>query len=83
MIEKELIKLIFNNMSNNSNSSSGLGLSTTLFIIFLVLKLTGNITWSWWWVTCPLWLGFAVFFAFGGLGLLGVIIYYLFKKQKI
>ena len=30
--------------------------STVLFIVFLVLKLTGNIAWSWWWVTCPLWI---------------------------
>ncbi len=26
-----------------------------LFLIFLVLKLTEVITWSWWWVTIPLW----------------------------
>jgi len=35
-------------------------LSTTLFVVFLVLKLTGVITWSWWLVTMPLWLGFAI-----------------------
>ena len=28
----------------------------TVFIIFLILKLTGVIAWSWWWVTCPLWI---------------------------
>jgi hypothetical protein len=27
----------------------------TLFIVFLVLKLTHVIDWSWLWVTCPLW----------------------------
>lgn len=26
-----------------------------LFLLFLGLKLTGYITWSWWWVTAPLW----------------------------
>ena len=26
-----------------------------LFIVFLVLKLTHLIAWSWWWVTAPLW----------------------------
>lgn len=26
-----------------------------LFVVFLVLKLTGNIDWSWWWITAPLW----------------------------
>jgi hypothetical protein len=27
-----------------------------LFLIFLVLKLTNHIDWSWWWVTSPLWI---------------------------
>lgn len=27
-----------------------------LFLVFLVLKLTGHIGWSWWWVTAPLWM---------------------------
>lgn len=26
-----------------------------VFLIFLVLKLTEVINWSWWWVTAPLW----------------------------
>jgi hypothetical protein len=42
-------------MNNNNNSSSGLGLGVILFLIFMTLKLTGNITWSWWYVTLPLW----------------------------
>lgn len=39
-----------------SNSNTGLSLGTVLFIVFLVLKLCGTITWSWWWVTAPLWI---------------------------
>ena len=27
-----------------------------LFLIFLVLKLTNHIAWSWWWITSPLWI---------------------------
>ena len=27
-----------------------------LFLLFLVLKLCNVITWSWWWVTAPLWI---------------------------
>ena len=42
-------------MSNKSNSSNGLGLGMILFLIFMTLKLTGYITWSWWYVTLPLW----------------------------
>jgi hypothetical protein len=58
-------------MSNNkSNQPSGLGLGMILFLIFMVLKLTDNIDWSWWWVTAPLWipvllvLGFGIMLAF-------------------
>jgi hypothetical protein len=47
-------------MSTKSNSGTGLSLSAVLFIVFLVLKLTGNINWSWWWVTSPLWIPFAL-----------------------
>jgi len=41
-------------------SSSSISLTGVLFIIFLVLKLTGNIDWSWWWVTSPLWIPIAM-----------------------
>ena len=34
----------------------GIGLGTILFVVFLVLKLTEVIDWSWWWVTAPLWI---------------------------
>lgn len=34
------------------------GLGGLVFVVFLVLKLTGYIDWSWWWVTSPLWIGF-------------------------
>jgi uncharacterized membrane protein (DUF485 family) len=40
---------------SDKNSSSGIGIGMVLFVVFLVLKLTGNIDWSWWWVTAPLW----------------------------
>jgi hypothetical protein len=35
-----------------------LGFFGLTFLVFLVLKLTGQITWSWLWVTAPLWGGF-------------------------
>lgn len=31
-----------------------------MFLIFMTLKLTNHIDWSWWLVTAPLWGGFAV-----------------------
>lgn len=49
--------------------SDGISLSMIVFIIFLVLKLTDKIDWSWIWVTSPLWLPilsvvFALIFVF-------------------
>lgn len=44
-------------MSNNTtNAGGGIGLGAILFIVFLILKLTETIDWSWWWVTAPLWI---------------------------
>ena len=34
----------------------GTSLVMVLFIVFLILKLTDQIDWSWWWVTAPLWI---------------------------
>ncbi len=43
------------------NTNAGLSLTTIVFLIFLILKLTGNIDWSWWWVLSPLWIPICVF----------------------
>lgn len=44
-------------MSDKSSggSSGGVGFMGCLFILFLALKLTDVIDWSWWWVTAPIW----------------------------
>lgn len=44
---------------SSSTGSSGIGFGGLLFIVFLVLKLTAVIDWSWWWVTSPLWVPLA------------------------
>ena len=46
-----------------NTKSSGISLTMVLFIVFLILKLTNNIDWSWWWVTSPLWIGLAIVIA--------------------
>ena len=44
-------------MSNNSSSNSGgIGFSGLLTILFVGLKLTNYISWSWWWVLSPIWI---------------------------
>lgn len=52
--------------SSSSSSSSGVGLGGLLFLVFLVLKLTHVIDWSWWWVTAPLWGSFVLFIVIVG-----------------
>ena len=44
---------------NNSASSGGMGFFSTLTLIFIVLKLTEVIAWSWWWVLAPVWVPLA------------------------
>ena len=51
-------------MSDTSSSSSGgIGFCGLLTVLFIALKLTGYISWSWWWVLSPLWIGFALVIA--------------------
>jgi len=46
--------------SSSSGSSGGIGFLGLLTIVFIVLKLTHYIDWSWVWVLAPLWLGFSL-----------------------
>lgn len=58
-------------MSSSSSSSTVTlfpSASTLLGVAFVVLKLTGHISWPWLWVTAPFWIPLAIFFgilAFG------------------
>ena len=56
----------------NRPGTSGIGLAPILFVVFLVLKLTHTIDWSWWWVTAPLWGGTVVYLLTVIVVLLGV-----------
>jgi len=45
-------------MSDKSSASSGgIGFAGLLTILFIGLKMTGHIDWSWIWVLAPLWIG--------------------------
>lgn len=51
-------------MSDSSNSSSGgIGVFTVVGIVFIILKLVGVITWSWWLVTLPFTIPIAIIVA--------------------
>jgi phosphoglycerol transferase MdoB-like AlkP superfamily enzyme len=43
--------------------SGGTSITGLLGVAFVVLKLTGYIDWSWWWVTLPFWGPAAILFA--------------------
>jgi hypothetical protein len=47
-------------MAESTSSSSGIGFAGLLTVLFIGLKLTGYIAWSWLWVLSPLWIGFAL-----------------------
>lgn len=47
---------------SSSSSSGGIGFAGLLTITFIVLKLTGVIAWSWWWVLSPIWISFLLVF---------------------
>lgn len=43
-------------MNNEVKYTGGIGFCGLLALIFIVLKLTGVINWSWIWVLAPLWI---------------------------
>ena len=46
-------------MSDTNARSGGIGFCGTLTIVFIVLRLTDDIDWDWWWVLAPLWVPLA------------------------
>lgn len=55
----------------SNGSSAGIGLCGGVFLVFLILKLAEVCvvaSWSWWWVTAPLWIPF-------GIGIVFLLIY--------
>jgi len=48
---------------NAVSRGESLGL-TLLLVLFIGLKLTGYIDWSWWWVLSPIWVPLAIVVVF-------------------
>lgn len=61
---------------SNKDTSVNVGCSPgflgMLTILFIALKLTDHIDWSWWWVVSPLWIPLAV--VFGGFAVVGLFV---------
>ena len=66
-------------MTNKNNYKQGVGIFELLTIIFVVLKLTGTIDWTWWQVFSPSIIAFSA-----GLveGFIEVIVEYSQKKKE-
>lgn len=73
-------------MSNNKNSynssAGGIGLLGLLALLFITLKLTGFIDWSWWWVLSPLWIPTSIVLLIFVVMLIGVVITAVVKASK-
>ena len=63
----------------NNQATGGIGFAGLLAIVFIVLKLTSVITWSWWWVLSPIWIPIGL-----GLGvwLIGLLVIFLAEILK-
>ena len=59
---------------------SGIGFPGALTILFIALKMTGHIAWSWLWVLSPLWISTGVALGIGIIVLLILLAIWLVKK---
>lgn len=50
--------------TTTSSSSGGIGFCGLLTVLFIGLKITDNIDWSWLWVLSPLWLPLSLVLCF-------------------
>ena len=65
-----------------NTNCGGVGFLGMLGILFIGLKLTGHIDWSWWWVTLPLWGAFAVIIAALLVVFVGFFVAYVVGEYK-
>lgn len=56
----------------NSNAGGGIGFGGLLTIVFIVLKLTDVISWSWWWVVSPVLIPLGLGAVICAVGILGI-----------
>jgi hypothetical protein len=56
-------------------TNSSINIITLLTLLFIGLKLTNFIDWSWWWVLSPLWIPVVLFFIIA-------IAAYIYQERK-
>lgn len=68
------------NKSTNISTNGGIGFLGALTILFIALKLTHVIDWSWWWVLAPLWIPVAVVLGIIAIVAIVILIVKVIKK---
>lgn len=63
-----------------SNNSGGIGIVGVLTVVFIILKLTDTIDWSWWWVLSPVWI--VLILATLLIGLIALIARWLYRITR-
>ena len=56
--------------------AGGVGFAGLLTLIFITLKLTKVIDWSWWWVLSPVWISAALF------TVIIIVFFIIWRKQN-
>lgn len=64
------------------SESGGIGFLGLLTILFIALKFTGYITWSWIWVLSPIWLPIAIIVGLIIIWIIGMIVMGFVDKIK-
>lgn len=60
--------------STHASRTGGVSFLGLLTLAFIVLKLTGVIAWSWWWVLAPLWISAALVAVTGAVALVVILL---------
>lgn len=60
---------------SSNSTSGGIGFVGLLTIVFITLKLTNYIDWSWWWVLSPIWISAIAL-------IVALVIFFLFMLRQ-
>lgn len=66
------------NTNNKDLQMSGAMFFELMFLMFLGLKISGLIDWSWWWIFAPIWVPIAIL-----LGILGILALFLIISKAM
>ena len=68
-------------MANSKNVTVQFPIFGILGLIFITLKLTGHITWSWLWVLSPFWLPVAIILGLAAIVFIGAFVINIFSRK--